>query len=570
MCITVIIAASPAPAQDAVARSSALDAERDGRLGRSVPLEVRGKPLGEVLRALTERSGVRLEAAREVQDLKVTLLVRELPLHRALSEIAALLELTWLRRGAAPGYRYECARSLVATQRARTALEQARAANRASVQSQLARITEAVRKDDTASLAGTDPELAARLNDPNTGPGMRQLFSYLGQMPPEGFQELVRAGRLTTNFDQMPPEAREMVRRGTEAMLPQALANVRGPDGNSPGYESFIQSASYTLGVNGLDYGDNTYYGEMRVGGVSFRFTVDLGIPAATEGVNGQTQVGSLSVTPSPPPAARVPGPFTPSSVRRPLPPVVAVLEGGKPMSVRELADWLAEKTPLAVLSDYYATRYERRTIPVPERADAEAVLSALERYAAMEATVAADDRVLRLRSRRWPLDDLMEPPPVAVEALESALKENGRLGFTEYLLAARLTDAQNAGLGRIDARYTPLANALDGSRPVLGEALRLTASLSPPQRAAAESPAGLPFLQLAPAQRAAVANAAAGPQGAVPLEQLAGAVFKLRREERPQMPGSGPGETYSFTIEMPGRRAVSTSLVIGPAPVRP
>ena len=71
-------------------------------------------PLAVALRTLTSQTGVRLEAVREVAELKVMLRAEKLPLQRALQEIADLLDLTWTRRGADTGYHYECARSQAA------------------------------------------------------------------------------------------------------------------------------------------------------------------------------------------------------------------------------------------------------------------------------------------------------------------------------------------------------------------------------------------------------------------------------------------------------------------------
>src|SRR5438874_1146226 len=71
-------------AETAGATSRALDAAADARLAQVVPVTLEGEPLARALRTLSDQSGVRLDAAREVADLKVMLRARELPLRRSL------------------------------------------------------------------------------------------------------------------------------------------------------------------------------------------------------------------------------------------------------------------------------------------------------------------------------------------------------------------------------------------------------------------------------------------------------------------------------------------------------
>jgi hypothetical protein len=458
----------------------------------------------------------------------------------------------------------------------------ARTTNRATVLAQLSRVAAAVGKGDTAALAATDPQIAAALNDPNRGDGTRGVFQPLANLPPRAMQAMVQAGSVTTSYGQMPPQSQEMVRKATESFLPLALANVRGADGNSPGYETFIKSASYTLGVGGLEYGGNSYFGEIRAGGVSMRFAVDLGTSLAPPPAPAEAPAQGVAGAPGA--GVTGAGATATTRARRPLPPLTATLDSKKPLSVHEIVDWLAEKTPLTVVSDHYATRYERPLVPVPPGAKAEAILEALTKYAEMEYTLSDDDRVIRLRSRRWPLDDLMEPPATVVEALDRAFQANGgRFGFAEYLFAAQLTDAQDTGLVRIDERrYGAFGRGLDGSRPLLKNALRLTASLPAPQRAAAESADGLPVLQMTPAQRALVTASLTQQRADLQPREIAAGVFKLSRQDRPLPAGGPPGtgratamEVYVFSFALPNRGQVpgdprpttfSTSLVVGPA----
>jgi hypothetical protein len=243
-------------------------------------------------------------------------------------------------------------------------------------------------------------------------------------------------------------------------------------------------------------------------------------------------------------------------------------------MSVREIAEWLGAKRSFALISDYYVTRYERQQVPMLPAATVGAALKALDRYAAVGSVQAEDTTVIRLRSRRWPLDDQMEPPPAAVEALTTALKKTGRLGLPEYLMAAQLTPAQNTGLVRMDPtkfdQIGRMLGDLEGPPGLMRAMLRLVAAQTPEQRASAESPTGLPLAQLPPAQRDAFVEAVTRHRVDLEPKDVAAGLFRVRPPAPPAgaSGASSPGrlETFQFTVELPGRSSLSEWLVINPA----
>jgi hypothetical protein len=248
---------------------------------------------------------------------------------------------------------------------------------------------------------------------------------------------------------------------------------------------------------------------------------------------------------------------------RRPLPRIAGVLKSEEPVSVREIAAWLAAETPLAVVSDYYATRYDQKLIPLPVRATAADVLTAMERHAGVEYAIGEDEKVIRLRSMRWPLDDLMEPPVAVVAALERALKTQGRLGLREYLLAAQLPEPQYAGLVKIsEQKFRRIRRRLDDARGVVKETLRFYAALSPAQQSAAAGP-GLPAAQLSTPQQQALAQVILLQAAGAQPREIGAAVFRVRREERP-VTNSAPREVYLFAYELPGRPPLSVALDLG------
>src|SRR5205823_12364441 len=79
----------------------------DGRLERKVSVRSKGGALGDLCHALQEETGIRLEAAPEVADEKVTFFCRERPLRAVMRAVSSLLGFTWQRSGAAGRYGYE-------------------------------------------------------------------------------------------------------------------------------------------------------------------------------------------------------------------------------------------------------------------------------------------------------------------------------------------------------------------------------------------------------------------------------------------------------------------------------
>jgi hypothetical protein len=540
----------------------ALDTTADERLARVTPVTVRGEPLGALLRALSQQTGVRLDASREVAELKVTLLARDLTLSRLLAEVAALLDLSWNRRGAAPAYRYECTRSPEASQRSRAALEQARAAHRAAVQAQIERMVEAFQSGDLGPLRLSDPTLAGDLED--IFPWMdRKVLRALGETIAKGVPPLVRTSDVTTPFKELPRPIQDTIRNAAASVLPLSLGEIRGPDGNSPGYEAALQSANFQMGLKGMEYGDTRYFFALSIPGLPVSTTLRLETHPDLPEV--------LPATPSPAEklaaeaAAATGGGRSASRRRRLSNPSHPRREGIVLMSVREVADWLAEKGSFAVVCDYYLTGYERPVVPVPVRSAPEAALAAMEEFAEMDHALSPDRRVLRLRSRRWTLDDLIEPPAAVVDALETSLKTRGRLGLADYVLAAQLDAARQFGLAlAAPSKFEDLRRKLQTeSEGLLGDMLRLTAALTTSQRAAAESAAGLPAIQFTGEQKARFLEMARRRVADLTEREAASATFHIQPEGHAGTDEALPGRAV-FSVAFPERPPLSIALPLG------
>jgi len=538
-----IAAASAPPAAPEERHHAALDAEADGRLAKETAVLTRRKALGDALRSLAEQTGVRLEASREVAELKVTLLARDLPLGRLLAEIAELLDLSWSRSGSAPGYRYVCARDLEATARARAALEQSRAAHAKSVRAQLERMVEALQSGHLGMLKETDPILARDLEGLFRWMDRKALRAF-GDTITRILPELVQNSNVTLPYRELPRSLQETIRSSAAGALPLALGQVRGPDGNSPGYEESLQAAHFRMALRGMDYGDSRYVMELSIPGLPPSTTLRMqSYPGPPEFIPATASPGA---TPAPraAPADRgmAPGGAA-ASERAPLTPVRRRLsntarprkEGMSNMSGSDVAERLAANTPLAVVSDYYATGYDRPRALVPPQPTPEAVLAAMEEFLEIGYTIAKDRRVVRLRSRTWMFDDLIEPPDGVISALETSFRTKGRFSLADYLLAARLTRAQQFGLARVDlAKFEVLRRTLhDDTDGLLGEFLRLTAALSASQRTTAMSASGMPATQLGGPEQSLLLEIATRRFSNLTPREAASAVFRVGREGR-------------------------------------
>jgi hypothetical protein len=84
----------------------------DPRLARSISLSVKGISLADVCRELTDRTGVRFSASRQVADEKVTIFCQDEPVRDLMRSVVRLFGFVWNRSGDEPDYRYELTQTL--------------------------------------------------------------------------------------------------------------------------------------------------------------------------------------------------------------------------------------------------------------------------------------------------------------------------------------------------------------------------------------------------------------------------------------------------------------------------
>jgi hypothetical protein len=99
----------------ALASAQAPDLAKDERLAKPVTVHVKMVPLPEAMTALTKASGVTVESATSLKDLKVTILVKDQPAHLVLAKVASTLDLEWEADGAT--YRIKSNADVAASER---------------------------------------------------------------------------------------------------------------------------------------------------------------------------------------------------------------------------------------------------------------------------------------------------------------------------------------------------------------------------------------------------------------------------------------------------------------------
>jgi len=79
----------------------------DSTVDAPVTLAVKGEALSDVLKSLEKQTGVRLQAARDVSEQKVTIFVDDKPLRKVMEGLALLLEYHWTAKSLSGGKVYE-------------------------------------------------------------------------------------------------------------------------------------------------------------------------------------------------------------------------------------------------------------------------------------------------------------------------------------------------------------------------------------------------------------------------------------------------------------------------------
>ncbi|MFN3691109.1 MAG: hypothetical protein ACK4UU_09320, partial [Fimbriimonadales bacterium] len=84
-----------------------LDPEQDSRLERRVSVRLVAEPLFEVIRALSEQSGVVMTVAQPIAEYRATVVVKDRPLHEVMTRLQQAFDFRWERNGNPPDeFRY--------------------------------------------------------------------------------------------------------------------------------------------------------------------------------------------------------------------------------------------------------------------------------------------------------------------------------------------------------------------------------------------------------------------------------------------------------------------------------
>src|SRR5262249_47527281 len=98
----------------AVKRYRAERAVIDERLFQKLDVKMKGGDLKELMDLLSRKSGVRLSAAKDLEEIKLTVLMKQKPLRDLMRQFVQLFNLQWRRRGDGGelAYRYELVQDL--------------------------------------------------------------------------------------------------------------------------------------------------------------------------------------------------------------------------------------------------------------------------------------------------------------------------------------------------------------------------------------------------------------------------------------------------------------------------
>jgi hypothetical protein len=488
---------APVPAAP---RSGASLFAEDARLAQPVNLEVSAGAVPDIVAMLMKQTGVMLEADAGIAELKASVLARDLPLRSCMGELAALFEAEWSRRGTGKATKYLLARPPQVRRQATRLREQFWERQLEAV-SALIRATQA--EDAQAALDAANPTVARKWQRPQI-PAALRLFDYATRGRYVGEMAVQRPSVSYRDLTSMEKgEARK-------AMV--ALAGWQESMGASEPARRLVEASEEPEGIV-----FTAALSEMYAAGTQPEMKVGervLSLQARTGNGERILQMG-IHVGPMP----------LPESGARPLPDesqpalrrMLRLTEDARPGSERQgpslcrVLPEVARQAELSIFADHQHSR--PRPVEFSGRWEG-SVHDLLRRIETEEETDwTLDGGVLRLRSRRWYVDEERDPPRQLLRTLLTAFRRQGRLDLDDAVRAASMTDAQLEGLkawaadqdagdglwGQVQA----LADEIGSARPLL----RLYSSLSPAQRQAL--PTGITLESLQVGQQPAFLEAA-------------------------------------------------------------
>lgn len=587
------------------------DALPDPRLQKAVTYSAYSVTLQDAALALTKQTGVLIQAGAgsgdwRVKERRVHLYLRDIPLGRALSEIAETLGCTLRRSGEEGAWSYR----IYQTEREKSEEEELAAALEAEQERKRQAHRDAAFRNAEEALALT-PEAAAALKE------SRPWMAFLG-----GTEEgRAFAGLLLS----LPPDAREAVRRGERVEIPfgdltpslKELALAALDDRNDPlpipsaepdaaeferVYREIMDQLRPTrllfVPVDPLTEGENSAL-MGHVGTFSLMAEMldpnnpgDL-VESGPSSMEGGTEMGNMSLLNADSPSGRIEGhmelsmaagedvlaamessdrmaedpgfweaaspedaapepddpalrkevsPFPPSSEKE--------AEEIKTPPLKRLLEALAEQTGHTILVEERLStdRVSTGLFIIPRK---EPLFKSLNRLRLAGYAWEFERGVVRLRPVDWALQRRYAAPEAVLESYRKILTEKGWLNLDEVsVLTAALTDEQL--IHRV-ANDETLRRALDLFSPLAQREsrllLRFYAQMSPAQRAALRQPEGLSLAEVGDGPRSLIAGVI---EALAPGEPLRGerVIFQPQNHIPSDSPAQVPVEMHEDAYE--------------------
>jgi hypothetical protein len=455
----------------------------DRRLDALVRLDVNGAALPEILAGLEKQSGVDLQNDAGMAELKAVALAKGLSLRTAMRELAALFGAEWTRRGSGTSARYLLARSSATRRRASELHDRFEERQRASVAALIA-ATHA--EDPQRALETANPTVARKWTRPQI-PASLRLFDFAthGHYVLDGIET-----RPSVAYKDLSPEQQAQAR---EALL--ALAGWQEAVGNVQMQQALVQASQEPaeLVFEGA-LGEMESPGpspEMKVG--ERRLAVIVRSSDGDPVLQMSIHVGPMPLPEdpadpaesAPPPAAASSAAILGHTVR--LNPEDGLVGTRPTVPLHKLLSQVARQTGVAVFADYFYSRPRPLDLSQRWEGTLEALLRRFEQDGQTEWTL--DGSVLRLRSRRWAVDESRDPPRNMLAALSAAVRKQGRLEMDDAVRTATMNSEQLDGLcswAHAQDGGDALWNQVQGLGEKIGDArplLRLYAALTPAQR---------------------------------------------------------------------------------------
>jgi Putative zinc-finger len=509
----------------------------DPRLAREVTLQQKATALSDLCDGLRADTGIQLYAGRSVEDEKVTLFCRRMPLRDVMRQLSRPFGYTWLRSGlpsprgggaGGRGYRYELTQDL----RSQLLEEELRNRDRNEALLSLDREIEKYRPylglspDEALARSKTARPAEKRLLETLAGSGWGVIQMYFrlsaqDQAALRSGQPLYLSGAPEGEERLLPPE----VARGTLQSLRdwrvvrRTTAShgdvwIPAPDSNDPAALPLTSvsevRATVSLAVFQSELGQFTLNGES--GYLAFSSIpgdppnrasnggnyVSGTSPAALEPENEKTnarlaQEATMRVATSVVPR--------PSCYTAPDPEASPGSAPEPKVTTGDVLEALHRATGLPIVADFYTRLYKPAEVTRKNQPLLEALNSLTD---AMRLRWSKEASWLRFRSASYYHDRLKEVPNRLLTRWAAARRQRGALTIDDLCEIAQLPDAQlDARSMREGARDCyGLQEWRLASHWLLRRHLRFLAGFTPAQRQEAMSTAGLPFTKMSLAQQ--------------------------------------------------------------------